>query len=204
MKLLIVLLFISSNSFAQYKKVKEVGGVRVSKGIIAQYDELENSYIITTDNFYMSEGFNGIYNHITLSYTYNNDNIKPFVELSIDTLQRKHIIKVEEFIDVNEIDIYIQNKGSKPQKYTVDWSNKTITKKEFQKYNNTAIREFTKIQDQDLFDFFLENIQQKSSITMRFKNTINNSIISVEVKKREIKDLFNMLELYKQLMKKPQ
>ncbi|MGL4562840.1 MAG: hypothetical protein ACRCVW_03190 [Brevinema sp.] len=46
MKLFILLLLISSNSFAQYKKVKEINGIKIPKAIIAEYDKLENRYYI--------------------------------------------------------------------------------------------------------------------------------------------------------------
>ncbi|MGL4561706.1 MAG: hypothetical protein ACRCV0_05415 [Brevinema sp.] len=71
-KMLIMLLVVSSPSFADFKKVKEINGIKISKGIIAQYDDLENTYLISTDNFYKFEGFNGVYNHITLHYIYKN------------------------------------------------------------------------------------------------------------------------------------
>ncbi|MGL4388698.1 MAG: hypothetical protein ACRCTJ_04840, partial [Brevinema sp.] len=48
MKLLILLLLISSNGFAQYKKVKEINGLKIPKGIVAKYDNLANQYCINT------------------------------------------------------------------------------------------------------------------------------------------------------------
>ncbi|MGL4562708.1 MAG: hypothetical protein ACRCVW_02485 [Brevinema sp.] len=200
-KMLIMLLLSSSPAFADFKKVKEINGIKIPKGVIAQYDDLENEYLIGTDNFYKFEGFNGVYNHITLHYTYKNDVIYPCIELSINTTSRdmKPLFKTEVFIDVDSVTIFIRNKGSDVKKYTVDWSEKSTTKDEFQKYNVVSVREFTKKNDAELFNFLLENIDKDSAVTVRFQNTKNNTKIDADVKKRELKDLFNMLQLYKLL-----
>ncbi|MGL4676632.1 MAG: hypothetical protein ACRCWI_03080 [Brevinema sp.] len=200
-KMLIMLLLSSSPAFADFKKVKEINGIKIPKGVIAQYDDLENEYLIGTDNFYKFEGFNGVHNHITLHYTYKNDVIYPCIELSINTTSRdmKPLFKTEVFIDVDSVTIFIRNKGSDVKKYTVDWSEKSTTKDEFQKYNVVSVREFTKKNDVELFNFLLENIDKDSAVTVRFQNTKNNTKIDADVKKRELKDLFNMLQLYKLL-----
>ncbi|MGL4561707.1 MAG: hypothetical protein ACRCV0_05420 [Brevinema sp.] len=109
------------------------------------------------------------------------------------------MFKTKVFIDTDTVTIFIRNKKSDVKKHTVDWSKKSTTKDEFQKYNTVSVREFTKKNDAKLFNFLLKNINKDGSITMRFQNTKNNTKIDADVKKRELKDLFNMLHLYKLL-----
>ena len=207
MRLLFIILLLTSQSFASFEIVKEIDGIAVPKGITAQYDKFENNYIITTKD--------GSDVNMTLCYIYASSSIKTYIEIGFNT--------TDNFIDADQIDIFIENTDSDFKKHTVDWAQKNVSESvitentseamllkifdldEFstvERKSSKSIREFSKTNDPELFNFLLNNLDKKSTIVMRFKNTTNNNRIDVKVEKSEIKDLIKMIELYKSLTAK--
>lgn len=197
-----LLLVFSTNVYA--KKVKEVGGLKVPKGITATYDDLEN--VVTASGKYSkSPLIYTLYRYpelfLRLKYDMENNTIKPEFELNLHTKkgEASRTFKLETFIDVTNFDVFVRNSDG-TKKYNSAWTTKQIANSEINTYDRTSIftREYGFVNDTKLADFLLENLNEKSEIVLRFYSAQGGNIEAV-LSKGDVKKLLNTIKFYEQL-----
>ncbi len=151
MKFLFLFLLLTSNSFASYEKVKEVNGIKIPKGITAKKDSLEGGYCV----YYNSVRFSGTLPHeLSIRIKGNDDKFYTVVET--------HTAGADS-IWVDSVTIYVEN--NETQKYSYKWSKRMY---DYISGNYKPSREYDYTVNKDLEKFLIDNIQEKSKITVRF------------------------------------
>ncbi|MGL4561612.1 MAG: hypothetical protein ACRCV0_04910 [Brevinema sp.] len=184
MKLLILLLLISSNGFAQYKKVKEINGLKIPKGIVAKYDKLENRYYLKFKRS-LSERLD------FFSLRINIINAKVYPIISFEYWAHNWLF-------VHSATIYIKNPNSKILTHHLKWSDSNSKNTDVQ---NGWIFERYDTTDKNAILFLIQNSQKNSEITIRFHGKEFSSDKKLE--KKDVSQLINMLQFYKTLSEKP-
>ena len=180
MRLLIMLLLCTSYSFAE--KVKEINSIKVPKGIVAQYDELENIYNISYKTFI--DPMFGIYNPLSLRMKKNSTETFIIVDTEF---------QASSWLFVESVTIYIINEDIQKFEYTWDSRNTSIIF-EHNTENNATI-------NNELSQFLLDNIKLDSEIKVRFYG--KSSYITRKISKKSIKSMYTLLEFYKLLSENP-
>lgn len=175
MKLLIILLLVSGYTFADYKKVKDIKSIKIPKGISARYDTLDNQYCISMNNFSPLE--------IRIKNT--GKGFYPVVDIKYGD---RSWLWVENSI------IYIENENQDILKFSYNWENRQTHVGDV-----GYITEYIYSLDRKLFKFFSDNISEKSKLSVRF--TGSSSYRTHKLSKGDVKQLYSMLQLYKELTK---
>ena len=176
MRLLIILLLCTNFSFAE--KVKEINSIKVPKGIVAEYDELEDIYNISYKTF--SCPIFGIYNPLSLRMKKNSTETFIIVDTEF---------QASSWLFVGSVTIYIINEDT--QKFEYPWdSRNTGVHSDYITENNATI-------NNELSQFLLDNIKLDSEIKVRFYG--QSSYITREISKKSIKSMYTLLEFYRQL-----
>lgn len=136
MKLLIILLLVSGYTFADYKTVKDIKGIKIPKGISARYDTLEDQYcirIIDARTF-----------HFPLEIRIKNTGKGFYPVVDINYL-------ASSWLWVENSTIYIENENQDLLKFSYNWENRLTD-------IDRGIREYIYSLDGKLFKFLSDNI----------------------------------------------
>lgn len=178
MKLLIILLLVSGYTFADYKKVKDIKGIKIPKGISVRYDMLDNQYCISMNNSSPLE--------IRIKNT--GKGFYPVVDIKYGD---------RSWLCVENSTIYIENQDI--LKFSYNWENRQT-----HVGDGGYIIEYIYSLDRKLFKFLSDNISEKSKLSVRFTGSSSSSSSSYrthKLSKGDVKQLYSMLQLYKELTK---
>lgn len=165
------------------KKVKEIDGVKIPKGYVATYDDLEDRYqvIQKTDMFSWAQRKTVL----MMSFVKVPSEFVPVIVQNYWGTQP---------LRTSSSTIYIRNKDQDLVKHSSEWNNRESSRP----LGRESIVESHTFIDPVLNTFLFDNLQEDSEVIVRFfSNT--GSYKEVDIPKKYIKQILGGIEFYKSL-----
>ena len=175
-KLFSILLLMGIPIFGS-EKLKEIEGVKITKGYIATYDKLEDT---TTVQQKSSQDISIRIRKI------KTDNYFMIFDLSHSTMSKLFI--------TNSI-LYIKNGNDPIQKFELIWDNPK--RDVFRTGGYSLYTEYHSFINEDLEKFIINNLKSNSEVTIRFQG---EQYSDEQISKKQLKLLLNIIEFYNSLI----